>query len=619
MRVLFFIVFLTLAIYVTLISAIISTANATPQNKGISPIKTTTTIAHQNIPHPQHTLNHNVANLLPVQAIKNIDFRRGPKGEGHLLFALSALNTVVNIKEEGGKVVLNFMNTQLPQDLAKIYNVTDFATPVYQFTAQTKGTDVNVIITPHNSNFKYESYQSDNLLNVNFIPLSATQAQAKTQRQASGYNSDKLSLNFQSIPVKYALYMLADIVDFNIVLSDSVDGEITLRLNDVTLQQALDLILKSKGLTQRQEGNIILISPISEVIATEQQALESKKAQQILEPLHTEYIKIHYAKAEDILKVVNEQAGEVGDSNTSSDSSEVGGSVSPRFLSSRGVIYLDSRTRTIIIKDTAERIKEFKKMLAIIDVPIQQVMIEARIVTANTGFAQEIGVKFGVIKPATSADGKKEFSVDGANLVDLGASVINGTPVGVLGLTLARAADYVLNLELSALENDSKGQMLANPRVMTSDNELAYIKQGVRIPYVVSRSRGNNSDNETIEVEYIEATLKLEVTPKITPNGDVIMDLLINNDSPAVGTVLGQFTPVDKREIKTTVRVKDGETIVLGGVYEGDSSKDTYKIPFLSDLPIIGALFTKKAKTHKKTELLIFITPKIMKDTLTSM
>lgn len=592
-------------------------------------------------------LDVQVSSLLPKQTIKNIDFRRGSKGEGRLLIELSSPNTVVDVKEKGGKVVLNFLNTTLPGHLVKSFDVSDFATPVRKVDAKSRGTGVKITVLPVDGNYDYSSYQSDGLLTIDFSPLSATEKEALLKEKFP-YTGKKLTFNFQDIEVRSVLQILADFTGLNIIAADSVGGNVTLRLNDVPWDQALDLILKSKGLAKRKTGNVVLVAPTSEIIKIEEDELAAKKVIEQLEPLRTEYIQINYAKAEDIQMLLvgsnvvkamesanssrNNSAIFGGTNTTANRSSTTEKSKTKGVLSFRGTSTVDARTNTIIVKDTAKQLEEVRDMIRILDVPVRQVMIESRIVIADNNFAQEIGVKFGVAKAGTLNNGA-QFAVgpsptvgglattDGGGgvfvpsvtssttdtnyLVDLGANAIRSHPVGALGMTLARAADYVLNLELSALENENRGEVLANPRVMTSDRELAFIKQGVQIAYETTSQNGT-------QTQLIDAVLELNVTPQITPDGDVIMDLLIKKD--AANADRG----IDKREIETLVRVRDGETIVLGGVYEGDKAKEVFNVPFFSDLPGIGFLFKKNTQSDKKRELLIFVTPKIIKDSLSA-
>jgi len=593
----------------------------------------------RNLISPSKTPDRIATGLLPEQTIKNIDFRRGSNGEGRVVIELSKPNMIVDVKEVGGKVVLNFLNTHLPQGLTKNYDVSDFATPVQKFDAQQRGSKVALTIFPANGNYDYSSYQSNGILTVDFMPLTMAEKEALL-KQKFPYSGKKLTFNFQDIEVRSVLQILADFTGLNIVASDSVQGNVSLRLNDVPWDQALDLILKSKGLAKRKTGNVVLVAPATEITKIEKDELDAKKIVAQLEPLRTEYIQINYAKAEDIqailsgsnvVKSMTQQTQSrsrtgpgassggssgifSGNNSTSNRSRSSQRSETQGVLSGRGSSTVDGRTNTIIVKDTVRQLEEIRAMVRILDVPVRQVMIEARVVTADKNFARELGVKFGVAKTATG----EAFNIGGASrqggtggtlngngsyLVDLGASAINSHPAGALGMTLARGANYVLNLELSALENNNRGEVLANPRVMTSDRELAYIKQGVQIPFTTVSQDGT-------QTELIDAVLELNVTPQITPDGDVIMELLIKKD--AANTSGG----IDKREVETIIRVRDGETIVLGGVYEGDSQKDVYKVPFLADLPLVGFLFKKTIESDRKRELLIFVTPKIIKDSL---
>jgi len=612
-------------------------------NKFSVMLKPTGLVNTVSLPEKQNKADKRVSNLLPKQTITNIDFRRGDKGEGRLLLTLSEPNTVVDVKEIGGKVVVNFLNTKLLDKLKKSFDVSDFATPVRKIDAKERGTSVNIVVTAVNGNYDYSSYQSDGLLIIDFAPLTAIEKDELLKRKFP-YIGKKLTLNFQDIEVRSVLQILADFTELNIIAADSVGGNVTLRLNDVPWDQALDLILKSKGLAKRKTGNVVLVAPTKEIIKIEKDELAARQVVKQLEPLRTEYIQINYAKAEEIQRLLVGanvvRSASINSSSSSSNSSNSGGvsllggsnsnvtanrssksstrSNTRGVLSARGSSTVNARTNTLIVKDTVKQLEQVRDMIRLLDVPVRQVMIEARVVIANKNFAQEIGVKFGVAHTGT-AGGGKTFGVNagGTNaigpigstgstaLLDLGAKAINSHPVGALGATLARGADYVLNLELSALENENKGEVLANPRVMTSDRELAFIKQGVQIPFTTTSQNGT-------QTQLIDAVLELNVTPQITPDGDVIMELLIKKDAAnAAGGI-------DKRQVETIVRVKDGETIVLGGVYEGDSLQEEYRVPILGEIPYIGFLFRKNTQSNKKRELLIFVTPKIIKDSLSA-
>ncbi|MCK5189725.1 MAG: type IV pilus secretin PilQ [Methylococcales bacterium] len=566
----------------------------------------------------EKSVDPQVTNLLPEQTIKNIDFRRGPKGEGRLLLALSTENTVVDVKERGGKVVLNFLNTKLPAGLEKSFDVSDFATPVQKIEAKRRGAGATITVTPLTGNYDYSSYQSEGLLTVDFIPLTAGEKEALLKKKFP-YAGNKLSLNFQDIEVRSVLQILADFTDINIIAADTVGGAVTLRLNDVPWDQALDLILKSKGLAKRQTGNVILVAPTAEIIKIEEEELAAQRVIEQLEPLRTEYIQINYAKAEDF-QVMLMSEGEGASTRTSGGNAGLEDD-SFRLISPRGTAIVDERTNTLIVKDTAKQLVEIHKLIELLDVPVRQVLIESRIVIAETGFALDLGVKFGIAE-TSDLGGNKEFGFTGVGadnpgdtsniLSDLGAALAASGP-GALTMTLARGADYALNLEINALQDDTNTELLSNPRVMTSDRVQATIKQGVQIPYQTQSQDGPVT-------ELVDAVLELEVTPQITPSGSVIMELNIKKDAPgAVLATGGELTvPIDTREVNTTVQVENGETVVLGGIYEGEYSEVISTVPWFSDLPGIGWMFKQTLTSNTKRELLIFVTPKIVKNTLSS-
>lgn len=564
-------------------------------------------------------VDRKVSNLLPEQTIKNIDFRRGPKGEGRLMLELSTANTVVDVKERGGKVVLSFLNTKLPKKLIKSFDVSDFATPVLKVDAKPRGAGVSIIVTPANGNYDYASYQSDGLLTIDFIPLTAAEKEAKLKEKFP-YVGKKLTLNFQDIEVRSVLQILADFTDLNIIAADSVGGNVTLRLNDVPWDQALELILKSKGLSKRQTGNVVLVAPSSEIIKIEEEELAAKKVIEQLEPLRTEYIQINYAKAEDFKEILmSEGEGNVGRSGDGQSKHLVEDTF--RLISPRGTVIVDSRTNTLIVKDVAKQLDEIRKLIELLDVPVRQVMIEARIVIASTGFARELGVRFGIGQKDNAIGSNKGYgftatgnstSENSAILADLGTALAASGP-GALAMTLARGADYVLNLEIDATQLDTSSELLSNPRVMTTDRVQAKIKQGVQIPYQTQSQDGPVT-------QLVDAVLELQVTPQITPSGSVIMELKIKKDAPGASlSTGGELTvAIDTREVETTVQVEDGETIVLGGIYESTNSESDNTIPWFADLPGVGWMFTNTSPKRDKKELLVFITPKIVKNTLSA-
>ncbi len=559
-----------------------------------------------------------VARLLPKQAIKDIDFRRGAAGNGLLLIALAKPNTVVDVKEKGGKVVLKFLNTQLPVGFRKRFDVSDFATPVQKVDAVSVGSDTVVTVSTADGNYEYSSYQANGLLTVDFKPLSPEEKEAVAKKKFP-YTGNKLSLNFQDISIRSVLQILADFTEFNMIASDTVGGNVTLRLNDVPWDQALDLILKAKGLGQRKAGNVVWIAPTAEITKLERDEEESQKVSVRLEPLRTEYVQINYAKADDIKTILMAQNVNATNAANAANAANLqlptGG-----LLSSRGMVSVDPRTNTLIVKDIAGKMDEIRGLIKLLDVPVRQVMIEARIVTAEKSFAQQLGVKFGVGK-AADIGGNRSFSMGGTGIgnpaastlssnlgVDLAAAAsgaLSAFPPGALAMTLSRTADYVLNLELDALQNENRGQVLANPRVMTSDRKPATITSGTKLQ-VTTPGSANNPPTQS----FVDANLKLTVTPQITPDGSVIVELNISKDAPS-------GVNISVKNINTTVQVNDGETIVLGGVYETTDSDGLNKIPFFGDLPGIGFLFRNTNVSKVNSELLFFITPKIVKPALT--
>jgi type IV pilus assembly protein PilQ len=606
-------------------------------------------VANESVMQEQTTVDPNqiekksiIARLLPQQVIQDIDFKRGAGGEGLLLVKLAHSNTVIDTREKGGRVILKFLNTRLPKSLRKRFDVSDFATPIQKIEAVSRGANTIITITPTSGHYDYSTFQEEGMLTVDFRPM--TRAEKKIAQQAKfPYSGDKLSLNFQDIDVRSVLQILADFTELNIIASEAVAGNVTLRLNDVPWDQALDLILKANGLAKREAGNVILVAPTAQIIKLEEEELAAKKIVEELEPLRTEYIQINYAKAEDINLILlggenasNTTATPVGKGNSNVASTG-------RLLSLRGVTNVDPRTNVLIIKDTAKKLEAIRALIQKLDISVRQVMIEARIVNADKRFAKDIGMRFGIGKaaavgsgtsfalgPRPTVGGLVTQDITGTRtgggvyvpsvntetvtaddnkithyLVDLAAAGTTAFPPAALGMTLARAADYVLNLEISALEGENRGELISNPRVLTSDRMEAVISQGVQIPYQSSTEEG------VPRTELIDAVLELRVTPQITPNGSVIMDLAIKNDAA------NEAGGINKEEVKTTVEVKDGETVVLGGIYAMNTGKQVTKVPFFGDLPVIGILFRNTQDSERKKELLVFITPKVVKNSLT--
>jgi len=627
----------------------------------------TPAIAKPATPVPTKTANSVVAALIPAQDISGFDFKRGDKGEGRILVSLANPNTIVNSKEQGGKVIISFLNTRLPESLAKRLDVSEFATPVKFIDTVSSDRQTTITVAMQNELYDYSVFQADGLLTVEFRPLSNEEKDA-LDRSRTKYTGDRLSLNFQEIEIRSVIAILAEFTGQNVVAGDDVTGTITLKLDDVPWDEALDFIMMTKDLGKYETGNVTLISPLDKIKDYKKKQQETEKVVEQLDPLVTEYIKINYAKAENFRNLLNGQdtgafgsCGVTGTTGTASSGGSSAGAASAggssgagpasqsqgagtggteggndRFglLSPRGSAVVDARTNTLIVRETTKRLDEVKKLIRKLDVPVRQVMIEARVVIADDSFTENLGVKFGAGKQA-NVGGGKSFAVGGSGtqgntnaqvnstgqigtlnsqLVDLGVEALTATPPGALGMTLVRGADYVLNLELQALQIEGKGEIVSNPRVMTMDRCTAVMMQGVQIPVTTA-----STANQPATTTYIDAVLKLNATPQITPSGSVIMNLLITKDNAnSTSNPVSGNPGIDKREIKTSVLVEDGETVVLGGVYEGAESYGKNKIPFFADLPGIGFLFTNSTTNKTKKELLIFVTPKIMKDNVAS-
>ncbi|TMW11845.1 type IV pilus secretin PilQ [Alloalcanivorax gelatiniphagus] len=555
-------------------------------------------------------------------AISDIDFRRGGDGEGRVMINLSKASMPVDVSEEGGKIIARFVGAEIADDLVRRLDVTDFATPVkYVDTRRTDGGTV-VTIEPEGT-WEYLAYQADNLFSINIKPLTPAEKE-RQRREAFKYDGEKLSLNFQDIEVRSVLQLIADFTDLNLVASDTVTGRITLRLQSVPWDQALELILKTKGLDKRQVGNVLLVAPADEIAAREKQELEAQKQLASLAPLRTEYISINYARAEQLQTLITAQGGSEGSS----------------LISERGSVTVDQRTNTLIVQDTSARLEDIRDLIRRLDVPVQQVLIEARVVIASTNVADEFGVRWGGLGWQSSLwDEGKSWGVSGrhtslrnlhyANLeadrsknpietemeefdeeqnndliVDMGVESTDATRFSI-GFTSLDSG--LIELELSALESEGHGELVATPKVLTADQQPAVIASGQQVPFNVATASGATA------VEFIEAELRLEVTPQVTPEGDVIMQLKVNNDS--LGTNLDN-PAINTNRVETTVLVNDGETVVLGGIFQQETVNSVIKTPFLGDIPWLGALFRKKVNRDNKQELLIFITPRLVKDAM---
>ncbi len=516
------------------------------------------------------------------KAIKGVDFQRGEQGAGNVVIDLSDPSVSPDIQDQGGKITLTFPKTQLPDALRVRLDVKDFATPVQFVNAQSQGDKATVSIEPTGL-YDYLAYQADNKLIVSVKPLSKEEKD-KRQAQSFTYSGEKLSLNFQSIDVRSVLQLIADFTDLNLVASDSVQGEITLRLQNVPWDQALDLVLKTKGLDKRKVGNVLLVAPADEIAARERQELEAMKQVAELAPLRQDFIQLNYAKASDIAKLFENKEKE--------------GKLEEDV---RGRIISDDRTNTLIVTLTQERIDEIRRVVAQLDIPVRQVMIEARIVEASVDYSKELGVKW----KGTTTLGDSNFTMSGASgrggAINLGATA----PTSSIGIGFI-TDNTILDLELSAMEKSGNGEIVSQPKVVTSDKETAKILKGTEIPYQESSSSGATT------VAFKEAALSLEVTPQITPDNRVIMEVKVTKDEPDYPNALLGVPPIKKNEVDAKVLVSDGETIVIGGVFSNTQTKSTETVPFLGELPYLGRLFRRDIVTDKKNELLIFLTPRIL-------
>jgi type IV pilus assembly protein PilQ len=537
--------------------------------------------------------------------ITNVDFRRGDQGEGRVIITLSDPSIPVDMRQEAGKVVLDMNGASLPDELQRRLDVTDFATPVKLIDTEETSKGTHMVITAI-GDYEHLAYQADNQFTVE---IRATTKEEKEERKKKefGYTGERLSLNFQDIEVRAVLQLLADFTGTNIVVSDTVSGNLTLRMQNVPWDQALDIVLKTKGLAKRQNGNVMLIAPSEEIAAREKLELESQKQIEELAPLYSDYIQINYAKAADLAELLHNK-----------DSS---------LLSERGKATIDERTNTLLVQDTAEKLSEIRKLVARLDVPVRQVLIESRIVIANNDFSRDLGVKFGASSYRSYNNGEDFITIGGkqpgdtnfggttafespagSGLEGLLVNLPAANPSGSLGLALGKVGSQLLQLELSAMQLENRGEIVSSPRVITSNQQEATIQQGVEIPYQEASSSGATS------VSFKEAVLQLKVTPQITPDDRIIMDLQVNKDS--VGQVYNNVPSIDTRNVTTRVLVDNGETLVLGGIYEQQKGNQTERVPFFGSLPGIGWLFKTESKTDLKQELLIFVTPKIVKQGL---
>jgi type IV pilus assembly protein PilQ len=555
------------------------------------------------------------------RAISAVDFRRTRGGGGRVVVNLTDASTPVDIRQEGGRVVAVFKDTSLPAELMRRLDVNDFATPVTTVDTLRTNLDTRIVISAEG---KYEqlAYQSDNEFTIEINPApETTDAESSLFSETKEYEGQRLTLNFQDIETRAVLQLLAETSGKNIVVSDTVQGNVTLRLRNVPWDQALDIVMTTKGLDMRQNGNVIMVAPAQEIAARETADLEAQLAIAELEPMYSEFLQVNYAKASDLQALIT-------------------GSSGGTLLSDRGSVAVDDRTNTLLVQDTAERLQDIRRLVRTLDIPIKQVLIESRIVVVNDDFSRDLGIRLGVTAfNENSTDGVTTISGTGSgtdtmigsaldNLADPG----NGTiyPIELPQLTdrynvnlpISNAAgrfalavlesDYLVDLELTALEAEGRGEIVSTPRVITANQKEARIEQGVEIPYQQSASSGATT------VQFKKAVLSLTVTPQITPDNNIIMDLLVSKDNVgqiiSTGGLGGTVPSIDTRQVQTQVLVADGQTVVLGGIYETERRETIKKVPVLGDIPFAGALFRSKQRLDNKAELLIFVTPRILEE-----
>jgi len=556
-----------------------------------------------------------------ARQINSVDFRRTRDGGGRIMVNLSDPSTPVDIRQEGGRVVAVFKDTSLPADLMRRLDVMDFATPVTTIDTLRTNLDTRIVISA-DGNYDQLAYQSDNEFTIEINPtVDDSEEGSSLFSETKEYEGQRLSLNFQDIETRAVLQLLAESSGRNIVVSDTVQGNVTLRLRNVPWDQALDIVMTTKGLDMRENGNVIIVAPAEEIAARETADLEARQAIIELEPLYSEFLQVNYAKAGDLAILIG--GG--------------GGAATNALLSGRGSVGIDERTNTLLVQDTAENLQNIRRLVRTLDVPIRQVLIEARIVVVNDDFSKELGVRFG-------ATGVKENSIDGATLVSATGngtstmvdsvldnlattgtigpvelpSITNrynvnvpvGNPAGRFSIAVLES-EYIVDLELTAVQAEGRGEIISTPRVITANQKEARIEQGVEIAYQESASSGATT------TQFKKAVLALTVTPQITPDNNIIMDLIVSKDSVGELTPAsnGGFVPsIDTRSVETQVLVRDGQTVVLGGIYETETRETINKVPWLGDIPGVGVLFRSTADTSNKAELLIFVTPRILNE-----
>ena len=537
-----------------------------------------------------------------VESIRDVDFRRGSDGSGRIVVGLGSSQVGVDLRKEGKGLTVDFLRTTLPENLRKKLDVGDFGTPVQSISTNQQGDRVRMRIEPV-GDWEHSAYQSDNQF---VVEVRQKKVDTSKLTQGPGYSGEKLSLNFQNIEVRSLLQVIADFTNFNIVTSDTVTGALTLRLKDVPWDQALQIIMDAKGLGMRKSGSVLWIAPKDEIDARTKRDYEAAMEIQKLEPLRTQGFQLNYAKAADILQQITTSSG--GGSGATGTST--------RFLSSRGSAISEPRTNQLFVTDTPSKLEEMKALLTTLDVPVRQVMIEARIVEARDNFGRSLGVKFGGGAVGSNASmTSSQFLPDSSsgtstkfpsgNFVNLPASISGINTVGQMAFSVFNSSmSRFLSLELSALEAEGDGKIISNPRRVTADQNKALIEQGTEYPYSVTAPNGATT------ISFKKAVLKLEVTPQITPEGDIILDLDVNKDSRGETTTQG--VAIDTKHIKTQVLVENGGTVVIGGIFELEETNQVNKVPLFGDLPVLGHLFRNNTKASSKREMLVFITPKML-------
>jgi len=570
------------------------------------------------------------------QLLRDLDFKRGTNGEGRIVVDLPHSQVGVDVRQVGNQVLVDFVGTGLPPSLRRRLDVTDFGTPVERITTAPQGGNVRMTIDARGT-WEQSVYQSDTQLVIDIKPVTVDPNRLPGGQGGQGYRGEKLSFNFQNVEVRAALQAIADISGLNIITSDSVGGNLTLRLKDVPWDQALDVVLQAKGLDMRKNGSVLWIAPKEELLTKEKLELEQKAQISDLEPMKQEIFQLNYQKAEAFRTVFGIDA-----------SGGTGGDTKSRVLSKRGSAVIDTRTNQLFVTDIPSKLDDIRKLIQKTDIASKQVLIEARLVEANDGFSRNLGAKLGVADLRTLRGGDSGYSVGGDNRLAIGgnltgvgqitgqtpdngdgytnSTLVNLPAIGIGGVApssiafslFSSAANRFLNLELSALEADGKGKIISSPRVMTEDKTMALIEQGVEIPYqTFTPSTGTGTTTgPTATITFKKAFLKLEVTPQITPDGNVVLEVDVNKDSR--GELTSNGYAINTQRVKTRVMVENGGTVVLGGIYQQVETNNENKVPFLGDVPVLGYLFKTTARTNSKTELLVFITPKIVADKTTS-